>query len=167
MDTRIKPLALLLVLVSVLLVVQVALSATILRHLARLEAGHSLEAGTDQAINPEPSVPRSNSQEVFAYVKEASVGDAFVRGDPSAPVTIIEFSDFQCPFCNQAYLILKQLLQNYQGKIKLAYRHYPLASHEYAYLAALAAEAAGEQGKFWEMHDLLFESVAKEGPTAR
>lgn len=145
---------------------QVALSATMLHHLVRLESGQSLPTETDQPTNPEPSVPSSNSQEEVVYVKEASVGDAFLRGDPEAPVTIIEFSDFQCPFCNQSYSVLKQLLENYNGKIKLAYRHYPLAIHEHAYLAALAAEAAGEQGKFWEMHDFLFERVAKEGPTA-
>lgn len=62
--------------------------------------------------------------------------------------------------------MIKQLLETYQGKVKLAYRHYPLATHEYAYGAALAAEAAGEQGKFWEMHNLLFERVAQGDGTA-
>lgn len=61
---------------------------------------------------------------------------------------------------------MKEILKNYDGKVKLAYRHYPLGSHENACGAALAAEAAGEQGKFWEMHDLLFERFRADGAKA-
>lgn len=75
---------------------------------------------------------------------------------PSASLTIVEFSDFQCPACRAAQPTVKQALAKYQDKINFVYRHFPLAQHKNAELAAQAAEAAGEQGKFWELHDKLF-----------
>lgn len=75
----------------------------------------------------------------------------------SAKVTIVEFADFQCPACGRAHPVLKQILADYKGKVTLFYRHFPLPQHQNAKLAILAAESAGEQGKFWEMHDLLYE----------
>lgn len=79
----------------------------------------------------------------------------------SGPVTIVEFSDFQCPACLAVQEPLKQLLTAYEGKVEFVYRHYPLVSiHKNATIAAQAAEAASIQGKFWEMHDILF---AKQG----
>jgi protein-disulfide isomerase len=79
------------------------------------------------------------------------------RGDAVAPVTIVEFGDFQCPSCGAEHPILKKLLQEYNGKLSLVYRHFPLPMHANARAAAEAAEAADDQGKFWEMHDKLFE----------
>lgn len=85
-----------------------------------------------------------------------------VRGDPAAPVTIVEFSDFQCPYCRASFSIVKQLLEKYAGKVKVAYRDFPLHQiHPQAHLAAEAARCAGEQGKFWEYHDLLFNNPDK------
>lgn len=90
---------------------------------------------------------------------EIDVGDAPVRGAPMAPVTIVEFSDFECPYCGAAHPILKRLLREHEGQVKLAFVHYPLTeAHPHAMPAARAAVAAGNQGKFWEMHDLLFEN---------
>lgn len=87
-------------------------------------------------------------------------GDAWVKGNPDAKVTLTEFSDFQCPACGHAYPVVKQLLATYGDKIRFEYRHFPLTEigHTYAEPAAIAAEAAGRQGKFWEMHDKLFEN---------
>lgn len=80
-----------------------------------------------------------------------------VRGDPKAPVTIVEFSDFQCPYCRKVAATLKDLLAKYNGRVKLAYRDFPMRTlHPQAQLAAEAAGCAGEQGKFWEYHDALF-----------
>ncbi len=80
-------------------------------------------------------------------------------GPAEAPLTLIEYSDFQCPACGFYYSVLKQLKQDFSGKLRFAYRHFPLSSiHPYAELAARASEAAGSQGKFWEMHDKLFEN---------
>lgn len=83
---------------------------------------------------------------------------ARVRGGADAPITIVEFSDFQCPFCQRAYLVVKELLSKYEGKVKLAYRDFPLRQiHPQAQSAAEASRCAGDQGKFWQYHDLLFE----------
>ena len=79
-----------------------------------------------------------------------------IEGNPDAMVRIVEFSDFQCPFCARAYPTMKALLEKYGDKVSLEYRHYPLSFHPYAQKAAEASECAGEQGKFWEMHDKMF-----------
>lgn len=80
-----------------------------------------------------------------------------LRGAPMAPVTIVEFSDFQCPFCAAAHQDLDRLAREFEGQIKLVFKHFPLGGHDRAMPAARAAEAALAQGKFWEMHDLLFD----------
>ncbi len=82
--------------------------------------------------------------------------DAPVRGGAHPKVTIVEFSDFQCPFCGRVKPTLDTLLRSYGPDVALVYRHNPLPFHENALPAALAAEAARAQGKFWEMHDLLY-----------
>lgn len=92
---------------------------------------------------------------------EVSEDDDSVLGDPDAPVTIIEFSDYECPFCSRFYLnTLPQLKSEYidTGKVKLIYRDFPLSFHPDAQKAAEAAECAGEQDKYYEMHDKIFEN---------
>jgi len=90
---------------------------------------------------------------------EVSYDPARVRGDPNAPITIVEFSDFQCPFCQRSHAVVKELLSKYAGQVKLAYRDFPLRQiHPQADAAAEAARCAGEQGKFWPFHDRLFET---------
>ncbi|MBI2036156.1 thioredoxin domain-containing protein [Candidatus Microgenomates bacterium] len=84
--------------------------------------------------------------------------DSYKIATSSAKVTIVEFSDFQCPACGAAHPIVKQILEQYQEKINFVYRHFPLPQHQHAQLAAQAAEAAGEEGKFWQMHDLIFQN---------
>lgn len=81
-----------------------------------------------------------------------------ILGSQNAPVTVVEFADFQCPYCAGAELIVKQIISQYPGKIKFVYRHFPLTTiHPYAMPSAVASECANEQGKFWEMHDKIFE----------
>lgn len=83
--------------------------------------------------------------------------DDHVRGPDDAKLTLIEYGDFQCPYCARAHAALQELDGQFGG-IRLVYRHLPLTDfHPLAELAAEAAEAAGRQGKFWEMHDMLFE----------
>jgi protein-disulfide isomerase len=80
-----------------------------------------------------------------------------VLGDPDAPVTVLEYGDFECPYCAAAAPVLRQLVEESHGRVRLVFRHFPLAgNHPHALTAALAAEAAGAQGAFWPMHDLLF-----------
>jgi len=82
-----------------------------------------------------------------------------LKGDPQAPVTIVEFTDFSCPFCRQAESTLKQLGAKYQSKISVAHRDFPVRElHPQAQLAAEASRCAAEQRRFWEYHDLLFEN---------
>ncbi len=100
---------------------------------------------------PAPAAPEAPAAKV-----DIKVGDAPVKGPASAKVTVIEFSDFQCPFCGRVNPTLKEIEDQYKGKIKIAFRNLPLPFHDKAHLAAEAALAANDQGKFWAMHDKLF-----------
>ncbi len=81
-----------------------------------------------------------------------------VKGNPDATVTLIEYSDFQCPACATAQPVVKDILNEFGDSIKFEYKHFPLPMHPLALPAARAAEAAGQQGKFFEFHDMLFEN---------
>ncbi len=83
------------------------------------------------------------------------------KGPADAPITIVEFSDYECPYCVRAEPTVREVLAAYPGKIKLVYRDYPLPMHPKAPKAAEAAHCAGDQGKYWEMHDKLFTTGAK------
>ncbi|HYM11701.1 MAG TPA: thioredoxin domain-containing protein [Bryobacterales bacterium] len=104
--------------------------------------------------------------EVAVYLRPPKINVTYdaarVKGDPKAPITIVEFSDFQCPFCKRADDTLKEVLTKYSGKVKLAYRDFPLSQiHPNAQNAAEASRCAGAQGKFWEYHDALFADQSK------
>jgi protein-disulfide isomerase len=94
----------------------------------------------------------------FDRVYEIEVGEAPIRGNPNAEVTIVEYSDFQCPFCARAQPILEAVLEKYPDDVRLVYKHFPLSFHKAARPTAIASLAAMEQGLFWEMHDVLFEA---------
>jgi len=85
-----------------------------------------------------------------------AVGDGPTRGPAGAPVTIVEYSDFECPFCGRASATVAELLKLYPTQVRLVFHHFPLPMHRNAALAAKAAACADRQGKFWEMHDALF-----------
>jgi protein-disulfide isomerase len=104
--------------------------------------------------------------EVSILLQPPSVQVAYdaarVEGNPKAPVTIVEFADFECPFCKKSEATLKALLAKYEGQVKLAFLDFPLTEiHGRAEKAAEAARCAGEQGKFWEYHDNLFSEQSK------
>ena len=91
--------------------------------------------------------------------RQVSIGNASTRGKAGAPITIVEYSDFQCPFCERVFPTIQKVLSDYGDKIVLAYKYYPLVSiHPRAEITAEAAECAKDQGKFWEFHDQLFQS---------
>ncbi len=94
---------------------------------------------------------------------------AHVRGNPDAPVTLEEFADFQCPPCSSFAGFGEELLKEYDSRLRIVFRNFPLPLHEHAQEAALAAEAAGLQGRFWEMHDVLYREQAawSKAPNAR
>ena len=83
-----------------------------------------------------------------------------VRGNPEAAVTLEEFGDFECPNCAALATFLDQLIKEYDPRVRLIFRNFPLPMHQFARDAALAAEAAGLQGRYWEMHDMLFREQA-------
>lgn len=91
-------------------------------------------------------------------VKSVDVEGAPTKGAATAPVTIVEWADFQCPFCKSAAPVVDELVNRYPGKVRLFFKNYPLPSHNLAEPAARAAIAADAQGKFWEMHHKLFET---------
>jgi protein-disulfide isomerase len=83
--------------------------------------------------------------------------DRLVLGDPAAPVTVTEFGDLECPYCRSAAPVLRELVEESAGRVRLVWHHFPLFQvHPHALIAALAAEAAAEQGRFWEMQEALF-----------
>src|SRR6476659_8994306 len=80
------------------------------------------------------------------------------QGPAHAPVTLVEYGDYECPYCGRAYPIIKAVQAHFGPRLRFVFRNFPLTeSHPHAALAAASAEAAGDHGKFWEMHDLLFE----------
>lgn len=82
-----------------------------------------------------------------------------VQGNDNADLTIVEYGDYQCPYCGAAYPVLKELMKEFKGQVKFVFRNFPLSEmHPYARPAAIAAEAADLQGKFWEMHDVIYEN---------
>jgi protein-disulfide isomerase len=95
------------------------------------------------------------------YRLPVEVAEAPVRGNPKAPVTIVEFSDFQCPFCVRARPTVSRVREVYGDRVRWAFRHYPLDFHPQAQKAGEGAACAGDQGRFWEMHDRLWENPAK------
>src|SRR5579884_175014 len=89
-------------------------------------------------------------------VKDIPLDDSPSKGPASAPVTVVEFADFECPFCQRLAPVLDQLWEKRKGAVRFVYKFLPLAMHPHGELAARAAIAAQAQGKFWEMHDRLF-----------
>ncbi len=92
----------------------------------------------------------------ISFHQEIDITGAPIQGDPDAPVTLVVFSDFECPWCGKTEPVLKQLLKNNKGTLRIVFKHLPLQMHPFAEKAALAAIAAQRQDKFWEMHDALF-----------
>ncbi|MCP3142973.1 DsbA family protein [Pyxidicoccus xibeiensis] len=110
-----------------------------------------MEKGVERP--PAPAAPAAQQE---LPPQKVDVGNAPARGPANAPVTVVAFSDFECPFCSRAVPTLKTLEEEYAGKLRVAFKHQPLPNHPNAKLAAAASLAAHEQGKFWEFHDLLF-----------
>ncbi len=110
-------------------------------------AEQGLTSATDEADEPQ-----------LAESDVIPVAGSPMLGDPSAPITVVAFSDLQCPFCSRGAHTVEQLQEKYPEEVRVVFKHYPLPFHKQAPAAHKAAIAAGEQGKFWEMHDLIFEN---------
>ena len=112
------------------------------------------------AATPTPNSSQNPSQSASpAKVPEPGANPPRAIGDVNAPVTLEEFGDFQCPPCGLLHPVLKTMEQEFGPRLRIVFREFPLVSvHQYAAVAARSAEAAGMQGKFWEMHDLIYEN---------
>jgi len=101
----------------------------------------------------------TNPSDTKVYDQNLIMGDnPHSKGSTNPVVTIVEFGDFQCPACGASFPVTQQLEKEYGDRIKFVFREFPLEQHANAYDSARAAEAAGAQGKFWEMHDKLYET---------
>jgi protein-disulfide isomerase len=126
----------------------------------KTDTSKTIDANTNQAaaVNTnqaaaQPTEPAADATKLRPVTKADHV-----RGDYNAPVTLIIFSDFQCPYCAKHEDTIKQVLADYPGKVRVVFRNYPLSFHDQAQKAAEATECADEQGKYWEMHDKVFEA---------
>jgi protein-disulfide isomerase len=97
-------------------------------------------------------------------VKDISLEDSPSKGNPGAPVLIVEFADFQCPACRAARPVVEELLKKHEATTRLVFKHFPLSMHQYGEKAARAARAAQAQGKFWEMYAALFDNQDRLSP---
>ena len=121
-----------------------------------------------QAQQEQKALDEQKKAEEEAIAKAKNVAPIsekeYIYGNKDAGMTIYEYSDFECPFCKRFYETPKKIVDESNGKINLVFRHYPLPFHgEAAVKAALATECAGEQGKFWEMHDAIFAATQSNG----
>jgi protein-disulfide isomerase len=126
--------------------------------LDRLDAQYKVLASILQKVQAAPQAgrPQVDPNKVYAIPVTAS---SAIRGPKDASVTLVEFSDYQCPFCSQTTSLVDQLLAAYPKDVRLVMKQFPLTSiHQNAMNASKAAIAAGKQGKFWEMHDELFKN---------
>lgn len=109
-----------------------------------------------------PTTPPPSQEEIKIASFEITKND-HIRGNFAAPVTLVVFSDFQCPYSGKFKEIMDEILKNYTDKVRIIFKHYPLSFHQNAQKAAEATECASEQGKFWEMHDKLFTNQEQFG----
>jgi protein-disulfide isomerase len=113
-----------------------------------------------------PEKPSRPGQPDAAATYKVPIDGAQARGPAGAKVTIVEWADFQCPFCSRVDPTISELMKDYEGEVRHVFMHNPLPMHNRALPAALAAEAAGRQGKFWQMYALLFENQHELGDDA-
>ena len=152
-SSRFDPLALA---TLIAVVVMMTISAVNLWNMRQLRARvSSIEAALAprRAGGPDPG-----------RVYTVKTAGAAAKGPETAPVTIVEFSEFQCPFCARVAPTLRQIQDTYKDSVRIVWKHLPLPNHKDAVGASLAAEAAGRQGKFWEFHDRLLADQTKLGP---
>jgi protein-disulfide isomerase len=100
----------------------------------------------------------ANDEIIIKLTLPVSTERDHVQGPNTAPVTLVEYGDYECPYCGQAYPIIKNIQERIRGKLRFVFRNFPITQvHPHAQHAAEAAESAGSQNKFWEMHDCLYE----------
>jgi protein-disulfide isomerase len=133
------------------------------RRLAGAQGYASLGAVIESILASTPTKSQRVQREIVASgpAQAIDLKDAPIKGPAEAPISLVEFSDFECPYCAQSTSVIRAVLKAYPTQVRFAFKSYPLPFHKESQLAHEAALAAGEQGKFWEMHDLLFASQDK------
>ncbi len=121
-----------------------------------ITAGKWNNSDTNNSNDPEKIAGEQNSEAPVIDFKISE--NDYVLGSKDAPVKIFEFSDFQCPYCARHHETMHKIVQDYDGKVAWVFKQFPIASHPLALPGALASECAGEQNKFWEMSDVIFEN---------
>ncbi len=137
---------------SILMIIAVAIAA--------FAGGYFVKQGTTDTPVVEPGGAATTvvAKGTAGDSTKIPLGSSFIIGNPNAAISIVEFSDFQCPFCQRGGATAKQAVEKYPNDVKVVFKHFPLAFHKEAPAASHASIAAGNQGKFTEMHDLLFEN---------
>lgn len=128
--------------------------------------GVVLNGGAEKAVAEDPSLlapAAQNPSDAAATAPAIDSKEDHIRGNVNAKTTLLVYSDFECSYCGRFEPSLAQALTEYGDKIRIVFRHFPLSFHQQAMPAALAAECASEQGKFWEFHDELFKNQASLG----
>src|SRR6184192_4272382 len=126
----------------------------ILKPLIVIVLAVAVAAGAAVYLSRQPDQPEDSAVPTHADIK----GGGHIRGPVNASLTLVEFGDYQCPSCGAYHPLVKEILNRYPQKLRLEFHHFPLVSiHPNSMMASMAAEAAGEQGHYWEMHDALFE----------
>lgn len=113
--------------------------------------------GVIYLVSRQQSAPTTGPTEIESAIFQ----DDWFKGTKEAKTVLIEYSDFQCPACAFYYPVLNKLLEEFDDRLAIVYRHFPLPNHQHAKPMAYAAEAAGKQGKFWEMHNMIFDNQKK------
>lgn len=138
---------------SILMIIAVGIAAFV--------GGYFVNGGTKSATDNKAGSAKTEIVNVKGSAGDSDkipLGNSFVMGNPDAPITIVEFSDFQCPYCSRGGATVKKIVEKYPNDVKIAFKHFPLGFHKEAPAAAKASIAAGKQGKFEEMHDKLFDT---------
>jgi len=161
-----------LIIAALILGASVVAGALLIR--ASLERGTSELAAVREAVAELPSAPAAAPAQRQQAARpnrpdpdkryEVNTAGSPARGPENAAIEIVEFSDFQCPFCGRVTPTLKQVEETYGEKVRIVFKHLPLSIHAKAPAAHAAAEAAHRQGKFWEMHDLIFANQREMSP---
>lgn len=118
----------------------------------------------EQARKKQEELQAAKLEEQFKNPIKVDVGSSPVKGPASAKITIVEFSDFQCPYCQRGSDVIAQVMKAYPNDVKVAFKHLPLPFHPHAKPAAAASYAANKQGKFWEFHDAMFANQSSLSP---
>ncbi|MCL4382497.1 MAG: DsbA family protein [Patescibacteria group bacterium] len=154
MNTKTTPILVILLIVAAFLI---GMFSTKVQYLESGKGDSKVAQASPSSVAPQPQAEKTLGAQEAAQL----AGSSPAKGSSQAKVTIVEFSDFQCPYCGKVQETLKKIFETYPNKVKLVFRNYPLPFHENAEPAAQASLCANEQGKFWEFHDKLFANQEK------